>query len=90
MDSPRYGIPDGAAERRIYASIVAQAFAGTQDVFEPWVDGFGEGVRVLRDPDVCAGLVIYDFAQFFGGASIPCWGIAGVVVPPDRRNRPDW
>lgn len=83
---PAYGVPDGAAERRVYASAMAQSFGGTLEVFEPWVEAFGAGVRVLRDDGVKAGLVIYEMGQYFGGRSIPCWGIAGVAVSPELRS----
>ncbi|MCA8914967.1 MAG: GNAT family N-acetyltransferase [Planctomycetes bacterium] len=84
---PRYGLPDGDAERRAYAAIVAQSFAGDAEMFEGWVRGFGDGVRVLRDDQLLAGLVIYEMGQFFGGAAIPTWGIAGVGVKPELRAR---
>ncbi|MCA8913087.1 MAG: GNAT family N-acetyltransferase [Planctomycetes bacterium] len=87
---PLYGAPDGAAERRLYAGFMAQAFAGSIEAFEPWVHGYGEDVRLLRpgpSGEPQAGLVIYDMAQYFGGASVPCWGIAGVVVRAEARAK---
>lgn len=83
---PRYGEPDGDAEKRAYAGIVAEAFAGDFDAFDDWVRAFGKGVRVLRDGAVQAGLVIYEMGQYFGGASVPTWGIAGVGVRPELRG----
>ena len=84
---PRYGRPDGDAERRDYAAIVAQAFAGDAELFEGWVRGFGDGVRVLRQESAQAGLVVYDMGQYFGGVSVPMWGIAGVAVRPESRSK---
>ncbi|MCB9896115.1 MAG: GNAT family N-acetyltransferase [Planctomycetes bacterium] len=84
---PRYGRPDGDADRRAYAAIVAQAFAGEAELFEGWVRSFGDDVRVLRAEELQAGLVIYRMGQFFGGVSVPTWGIAGVAVKPELRSR---
>lgn len=84
---PRYGEPDGDAERRRYAGIVAQVFAGDVDAFTTWILGFGPDVRLLRDGDVQAGLVFYRMGQFFGGRSVPTWGVAGVGVKPELRSR---
>lgn len=84
---PRYGAPDGDAERRRYAGIVAQAFAGEVEAFLPWINGAGSDVRLLRENDVQAGLVFYRMGQFFGGRSVPTWGVAGVGVKPELRSR---
>ncbi len=84
---PRYGEPDGDAERRRYAGIVAQVFAGDVDAFSTWILGFGPDVRLLRDGDVQAGLVFYRMGQFFGGRSVPTWGVAGVGVKPELRSK---
>ena len=46
---PAYGVPDGAAERRVYASAMAQSFGGTLEVFEPWVEAFGAGVIMTAE-----------------------------------------
>lgn len=86
-EQQRYGVPDGAAECRVYAAAMAQSFGGTLEVFQPWVEAFGDGVRVLREDGVKAGLVIYDMGQYYGGNSVPCWGIAGVAVSPELRSR---
>jgi predicted acetyltransferase len=84
---PRYGRPDGDAERRAYGTIMANAFAGDVETFQGWVLGHGDGVRVLRDGKVRAGLIIHEMGQFFGGASVPIWGIAGVAVPAELRAK---
>lgn len=82
----RYGPPDGDAEIRHYAGIVAVTFAGELPAFEDWVRSFGPDLRVLRDQGVVAGLTIYRMGQYFGGKSVPTWGIAGVAVPPHLRG----
>ena len=86
-DLPRYGEPDGDAEKRAYAGIVSEAFAGDFEAFDVWVRGFGDDVRVLRGDEVEAGLVMYRMGQYFGGVSVPTWGIAGVGVRPDLRAK---
>lgn len=40
-----------------------------------------EGARVV------GGLAAYRFGQFFGGASVPIAGVAGVGIAPDARGR---
>lgn len=86
MGTSRYGPPTGDAEVRAYASIVATTFAGEPAAFEDWVRSFGDDLRVLRGNGVVAGLTIYRMGQFFGGRSVPTWGIAGVAVPPHLRG----
>lgn len=87
-DLPRIGVPDGAAETRQYARIMAQAFNASVEVFEPMVRSFRDDVRVIREGEqVNGGLVIYDMAQYFGGAPVPTWGIAGVAVRAEARAR---
>lgn len=83
----RYGKPDGDADKRAYAGIVAEAFAGDFDTFDDWVRAFGNGVRLLKDGGVQAGLVFYEMGQYFGGRGVPTWGIAGVAVRPEQRAK---
>lgn len=82
---PRYGEPDGDAERRGYAGVIAQSFAGDTKTYEGWLKSFGPNVRVLRGAGVEAGLVYYDMGQYFGGVAVPTWGVAGVAVKPELR-----
>lgn len=83
---PRYGPPDGEAELREYSSIVAQAFAGDAQFYAQWLRDFGDGVRVLRDGGVRAGMVFYNMGQFFGGREVGMWGPAGVAVAAEARG----
>ena len=47
-----------------------------------------ERIRVVREGGaVVGGLAAYRFGQFFGGASVPLSGIAGVGIAPDARGR---
>ena len=42
---------------------------------------------VVENDNVVGGLAAYRLAQFFGGASVPVAGIAGVGIAPDARGR---
>lgn len=88
-DDPTYGEPEGNAEIREYARIMAQSFNGPPAAFEEWALAFGvENVRVMRTPHgIRGGLVIYRMGQYFGGRSVPIWGVAGVAIPPEVRGR---
>jgi predicted acetyltransferase len=73
---------------RAYSAIAAQSFGGDPQGFEDVIRSFGlENLRVLRDGGVTGGLSIYRAGQFFGGRSVPTWGIAGVAVRPELRGR---
>jgi predicted acetyltransferase len=84
-----FGPPAGGVETRAYADLVAETFAGDAGAYAQWVDDFGpRRVRVLReDGRVIAGLVRYNFGQFFGGEAVPARGLAAVVVRPELRGR---
>lgn len=86
---PRYGRPDGDADMRAYAQLVAATFAGDPELMQGWVRDMGApAVRVLRDgTDVAAGMTVFAMGQYFGGKAVPCWGLAGVVIPAHSRNR---
>lgn len=83
-----YARPDGQAEIREFARVMAQSFAGPPDAFQEWVSAFGpEDVRVMRGRGIEGGLVLYRMGQFFGGRAVPIWGVAGVSVAPESRGR---
>ncbi|HEX4516373.1 MAG TPA: GNAT family N-acetyltransferase, partial [Polyangiaceae bacterium] len=42
---------------------------------------------VVENGNVVGGLAAYRLAQFFGGASVPVAGFAGVGIAPDARGR---
>jgi len=42
---------------------------------------------VVENGNVVGGLAAYRLSQFFGGASVPVAGIAGVGIAPDARGR---
>jgi predicted acetyltransferase len=87
LSPPAYGPPDGDAELREYAALMAQAFAIAPDRALEWArDKGAEQIRLLRGNGVEAGLALYRFGQFFGGNSVPAWGVAGVAVRPELRS----
>jgi predicted acetyltransferase len=81
---PRYGPVDGNSEMRSYAALMAQSFAIDADKTLEWARGLD--VRVLRRRGVEGGLALYTMGQYFGGRSVPAWGVAGVAVPPHLRG----
>jgi len=85
----RYGPPDGNAELRDYSNLVAATFGADAEMIGNWLRTLGaRNLRVLRRGDsLDAGLSIYEMAQYFGGKSVPIWGLAGVVLPPSRRGK---
>lgn len=88
MPAPaRYGPPDGNADFRGYSRLVAATFGADPDAIAGWLADLGTAnIRVLRNNgDLQAGLSIYTMGQYFGGRSVPIWGLAGVVLPPQRR-----
>ncbi|MBK9974471.1 MAG: GNAT family N-acetyltransferase [Planctomycetes bacterium] len=86
---PRYGRPDGDADMRAYAQLVAATFAGDPELMQGWVRDMGApAVRVLRDGNqLAAGMTVFAMGQYFGGRAVPCWGLAGVVIPAHSRAR---
>jgi len=81
-------VPESDAEVEGYKALVREAFNSTQEHADLWAEQAGrEHMRVVvRDGRVVAGMVYYPMGQFFGGESVPTWGIAGVVVAPHVRS----
>lgn len=89
MATPAYGRPDGNAELREYSRLVAATFGADPETIHSWIATLGSAnVRLLRaGRELAGGLSLYPMGQFFGGCSVPCWGLAGVVLPPHQRGR---
>lgn len=87
MSELAFEIPDGAERSRLGA-IVSHALGFPLEDHEGWFEKAGhEHLRVLKRGDrVVAGLVHIPMGQFFGGASVPTVGIAGVGVSPEERG----
>jgi len=68
---------------------LALAFGATHEAIEAWLEyGGHDNLRVLRDgerPAAC--LLQIPMGQYFGGASVPMLGVAGVAVAPEDRGR---
>ncbi len=72
-----------------FVSLMSQAFGTAPSQSARWLNRAGtERARiVLAENQVAAGLAFYDMGWFFGGRSVPTWGIAGVAVAPEHRRR---
>ena len=87
-DFARWGHPT-ESDLASYALLVSQAFGNTLDQSARWIGRVGahRARVVLGEGEVVAGLTSYDMGLFYGGRSLPCAGVAGVVVRPDARRR---
>ncbi len=66
----------------------AHAFATTPERSTGWLQKYAEEVRAIRKNGVVAGsLLRVPMGQFFGGASVPMCGIAGVVMHGAERGQ---
>src|SRR5262245_24322205 len=84
----QYGKLAGDTDLSAVARILALAFAGTPEGVVEWVrNGGPENLRGLREGEaVTACLLRIPMGQYFGGASVPMLGIAGVGVAPENRG----
>ena len=83
----RYRPAAGDADEAAFARILERSFAIPHEASRVLWRRLGADVRVLDDGgDVVACLGWYAAAQWFGGRSIPCAGIAAVGVEPHRRG----
>ena len=82
------GIPD-TTERADLERILQMSFAMPTISWAKFFERVGhDRVRVVRENGrVVGGLAAYRLSQFFGGASVPVAGIAGVGIAPDARGR---
>lgn len=64
------------------------AFGSTASDVDLWLEVGGSGWRVTKDGDrVVAGYLGIPMGQFFGGRSVPMWGIAAVGVARDALRQ---
>lgn len=90
LSACHFGPARNDAERDAYIRALTLAFASKPEDVGPWLDRAGhENVRLLTAPtgEVLGGLLFTPAGQFFGGRSVPMWGVAGVAVPPEARGR---
>jgi predicted acetyltransferase len=82
--------PEGDAELNALAAIESWAFgvASPADT-SSWLATAGhENIRVgFRGSKIAGGLLHVPMGQWFGGASVPMVGIAGVAIAPEERGR---
>lgn len=78
-----------AADLAPLGAILSVSFGFPPDAAAGWFEKTGhENIRVIREGDtVLGGLLLIPMAQYFGGQSVPCVGIAGVGVAPGFRGR---
>ena len=71
-----------------FGSILAQCFLASPDEEQGWVKRMGvENVRVIREEkEIVGGLVMIPMGQWWGGATVPMTGIAGVGIAPESRG----
>jgi predicted acetyltransferase len=72
-----------------YVQLMQRAFGSPPDQAARWLGRVGsQHARVvLADGEVAAALAFYDMGYFFGGRSVPCWGVAAVAVAAEHRRR---
>lgn len=71
-------------------ALTAQAFRFPSDRWSLFLARLGghQAARVVRDGRrVVGGLSLYRMGQYFGGRSVPMWGVAAVAVDPTDRGR---
>ncbi|MHC4839946.1 MAG: GNAT family N-acetyltransferase [Planctomycetota bacterium] len=87
--SYEYGPASGDAECREHGRDMAEAFATQESGSEDWLVKQGaEALRILRhNGEKVAGLLRYDFGQYFGGRNVPAIGMAAVIAPTVHRGK---
>lgn len=88
MNSYEYGPLAGDEEVHQLATIEALSFGHPIDAAARWITSNQPLCRVIRqDGAIVGGLLLIPMGQFFGGASVPTTGVAGVAVAPHLRGR---
>ncbi len=90
LSACHFGPARNDADRDAYIRAITLAFASKPEDVGPWLDRAGhDNIRLLTAPtgEVLGGLLFTPAGQFFGGRSVPMWGVAGVAVPPEARGR---
>ena len=88
-----YG-PAKAEEHDVLAKVLSAAFAFDLKFYPAWFEALGhDNLRVVRrGGEVVAGLGLIDMGMYWGGRSVPMYGIAAVGVRADllRRGVATW
>jgi len=76
-------------ELKELAAIDGWSFGTSLEDSIAWLEQGGrEHARVAADAGrVVGGLLLIPMGQWFGGRSVPTWGVAGVGVAPEHRGR---
>ena len=84
----RYDVPRGENELERFVQLLTQCFGPPSPEQRPYIDRVGrDNLRIMRDGGhVAATLAMLPMGQWFGGASVPCCGIAAVGVAPEQRG----
>src|SRR6266850_4417815 len=72
-----------------YARVLAHSFGRSDTEGAGWLTRHTRShIRVLGEGDeVAAGMIFIPMGQYFGGRSVPMWGVAAVGVAPESRGR---
>ncbi|MBC7835995.1 MAG: GNAT family N-acetyltransferase [Phycisphaerales bacterium] len=85
-----YAVLSSDAQVSQYARVLSHSFGRTEEEAAKWIGRYDRrDVRVLSDQasgTVVAGLIVLPMGQYFGGRSVPKWGIAAVGVAPEARG----
>lgn len=94
MPQYSYGVPDSPDELERLGQVLVQSFGfakpgrSPSETWQDYRELVGpENFRCLRiDSRVVAGLGVYRVGQWFGGRSVPMYGVAAVGVAPEVRG----
>jgi len=89
MPRLRLVTPRDEDQRRALAPILGASFGFPSDDALVWLSKAGEdNIRALvSDAETIGGLIVIPMGQYFGGRSVPTFGVAGVAIPPTARGR---
>ena len=88
MDGLTYDEARGDADTEAFVGIMREAFTWPEDASRGFVTMMGGVNRVARlGDDVVGALQLIPMGQFWGGRRVEHWGVAGVVVSSEARNR---
>ncbi|MGQ0629317.1 MAG: GNAT family N-acetyltransferase [Phycisphaerales bacterium] len=87
-DTLEYTRYDAARDQAAVVRMLIMAFAGPSEGTLSWLASAGEdNLRVVRSNGQTLGCLLrIPMAQYFGGATVPMVGIAGVAVAPEARG----
>jgi len=84
-----FGPPADESEFAALLRVQGESFRMDEQGCRRYRSWLGDGnFRVVRDAGgaVVAGLAVYPMGQWFGGRSVPSWGVAAVATAPEARG----